>query len=98
MQPRDVGGGGRLEGLELGAADEQVRKACSHEKLAAEGDSRVESLVLRTSRSARRAATRRWRWRAVVLKVQSSVLNDQSLVLKVQSSVLNVQSLAPRTR
>ena len=56
MQPRDVGGGGRLEGLELGAADEQVRKACSHEKMAAGGGSRVESLVLRTSRSARRAA------------------------------------------
>ena len=40
-RPRDVGGGGRLEGLELGAADEQVRKACSHETLAAEGGSRV---------------------------------------------------------
>ena len=39
MQPRDVGGGGRLEGLELGAADEQVRKACSHEKMAVEGGS-----------------------------------------------------------
>ena len=47
MQPRlgDVGGGGRLEGLEVGAADEQVRKACSHEKMAAGGGSRVESLV-----------------------------------------------------
>ena len=33
-----------------------------------------------------------------MLKVQSSVLNDQSLVLKVQSSVLNVPSLVPRTR
>ena len=37
----EVGGGGRLEVPELGAADEKASEACSHETLAVEGGSRV---------------------------------------------------------
>ena len=37
----EVGGGGRLEVPELGAADEKASEACIHETLAVEGGSRV---------------------------------------------------------